>query len=149
MIKLREKDSEKTLPDGYDGMRQMVYKRAHPRLFEKEELVDKLIGFSGGSPRELFKLIHYAFLRAKKDSLDLAAVDAAIHDLATDYKRIVDTEDYPLLREIDRADGAERNSERIRHFLYHLIVLEYNGFWRQTHPVIRTLPGYSEDDGRG
>ncbi len=147
MIKLHEKDSDDPLPAGYSVMKQMIYKRAHPRLFETPELVDKLICYSGGSPRELFKLMHYAFLRAEKDYLDENAVDGAIHDLATDYKRIVDTEDYPLLRQIDQADGAERNSERIRHFLYHLIVLEYNGFWRQTHPVIRTLSDYAVGEG--
>lgn len=147
MIKLREKHNEDPLPDGYAVMKQMVYKRAHARLFETDELVEKLIRFSGGSPRELFKLMHYAFLRAKKDYIDPPAADAAIHDLATDYKRIVDTDDYPLLTKIDASDGAELNSERIKHFLYHLIVLEYNGFWRRTHPVIRTLPGYAGAGG--
>jgi energy-coupling factor transporter ATP-binding protein EcfA2 len=144
MIKLREKGSDEPLPAGYSVMKQMVYKRAHPKLFETPELVDELICYSGGSPRELFKLMHYAFLRASKDCLDPKAVAGAVHDLATDYKRIIDTEDYPLLKEIDQSNDMERNSERIRHFLYHLIVLEYNGFWRQTHPVVQTLPGYAD-----
>jgi len=146
MIKLHEKGNEDPLPPGYSVMRRMLHRRANPRLFETPELEEKLIHHSGGSPRELLKLTHYAFLRAAKDYLDESAVDWAIHDLARDYKRIVDTEDYPLLREIDRTDGAERNSERIRHFLYHLILLEYNGYWRQTHPVIRTLPDYLAHD---
>ncbi len=111
MIKLREKDKEDPLPAGYAVMKQMVYKRAHPKLFETPELVDELIRYSGGSPRELFKLLHYAFLRASKDYLDGNAVAGAVHDLATDYKRIIDTEDYPLLKEIDQSDGGERNSD--------------------------------------
>lgn len=144
MIKLREKSKDEPLPAGYAVMKQMVNKRAHPTLFETPELVDKLICYSGGSPRELFKLMHYAFLRASKDFLDETAVAGAVHDLSTDYKRIIDTDDYALLKEIDRPGDVERNSERIRHFLYHLIVLEYNGFWRQTHPVVRTLSGYTD-----
>ncbi len=144
MIKLREKGIDEPLPDGYSVMKQMIYLRAHPKLFETPELVDELIYYSGGSPRELLKLMHYAFLRASKDYLDQRAVAGAVHDLATDYKRIIDTEDYPLLKEIDQTEATEPNSERIRHFLYHLIVLEYNGFWRQTHPVVQTLPGYAD-----
>lgn len=142
MIKLNEKGKSDPLPDGYAAMKRMIHRRAHPKLFETPELLDELIRYSGGSPREMFKLLHYAFLRTDGDFLDQRAVSAAIHDLGTDYKRILDTDDYPLLREIDAAKGPEKSSERIRHFLYHLIVLEYNGFWRQTHPVIRALPEY-------
>ena len=146
MIKLHGKGQTEPLPDGYAVMRRMIHLRAHPRLFESSELEETLIHYSGGNPRELLKLMHYAFLRAKQDFLDKATIEAAVHDLAVDYKRILDTDDYPLLREIDRTDVGERNDERIRYFLYHLIVLEYNGFWRQTHPVIRTLPDYARHD---
>ncbi|MEM7016780.1 MAG: ATP-binding protein [Pseudomonadota bacterium] len=142
MIKLHEKGDETPLADGYQTMREMIYQRAAPGLFESEVLVDTLIERAGGNPRDLFKLLHYAFLQAKQDVLDTAAVNSAIQDLAVDYKRILDTTDYPLLRKIDQNPDAEENSERIRFLLYNLALLEYNGYWRQSHPTIRTLSNY-------
>jgi len=144
MIKLHEKGSDVPLAQGYAALAQMIHKRADPAAFTSDALVDKVIRYSGGNPRELFKLLHYAFLRVRGEQFDDAAVEAAIQDLATDYKRVLDTDDYSLLVEIDQNQGAEQNSERIRHFLYNLLLLEYNGFWRETHPVVKTLAGYQQ-----
>ncbi len=144
MIKLREKDHDTPLSAGYAVMREMIEKRAAPTLFSTPELIEKLIEYSGGSPRELLKLLHYAFLRVTGEQFDQAAVDAAIVDLATDYKRLIEPEDHELLYAIDHNTETEDNSERIRRCLYHLMLLEYNGFWRMSHPVIRSLPGYQK-----
>jgi hypothetical protein len=144
MIKLREKHDPAPLSEAYTILEQLIYKRAAPSLFTSPSLVDRLIEFSGGTPRELLKLLHYAFLRASGEQFDEAAVEAAIQDLATDYKRILEPQDYELLRQVDQStQDSEENSERVRHCLYHLMLLEYNGFWRLSHPVIRTLPGYT------
>ncbi len=142
MIKLHEKGETDKFIDGYQAMREMVFRRSAPQLFESPALIEQLIQFSGGNPRELFKLIKYAFLRTDEDVFDAVSVRKAIEDLATDYRRILDAEDYALLAEVDKNSAVELNSERMRHFLYNLIVLEYNGFWRETHPVIKTLQGY-------
>jgi len=147
MIKLREKGSEDTLSGGYDCMRKMIDKRVVPALFDAPETLDMLIEYSGGSPRELFKLMHYAFLRCTQDVFDHKAAAAAVNDLSVDYKRILDSGDYPLLVEIDHSPQSDQNSERVRYFLYHLVLLEYNGFWRQSHPVVRRLAGYTHAVG--
>jgi len=146
MIKLREKFDATPLPAGYTIMRQMIHKRAAPSLFVDNGLVDKIIEYSGGSPRELLKLLHYAFLRADGEQFDAAAVDAAIHDLATDYKRLIEPSDHALLYAIDHTPDTEDNSEQIRRCLYHLMLLEYDSkdFWRLSHPIIRTLQGYQK-----
>ncbi len=144
MIKLREKDDASPLSAGYEVMRGMIEKRAAPELFSDAALIDTLIEFSGGSPRELLKLLHYAFLRATGEQFDSIAVDAAVNDLATDYKRLIEPEDHTLLYGIDNNNETEENTERTRRCLYHLMLLEYNGFWRMSHPVIRSLPGYQK-----
>ena len=141
MIKLTEKTGEQRFEPGYQVLREMVYKRVSPTLFDSPHTVDLLIGYSGGSPRELLKLLHYCFLRAKGDQFDQAAAEQAIADLATDYRRILDVDDYALLYEIDHSQ-VQPGSERVRYLLYNLALLEYNSYWWRSHPVIRDLPGY-------
>lgn len=145
MIKLHDRN-ENLLRNNYITMREMVFRRFPAHLFTPpaEALVDKLIEFSGGCPRELLRLIDYAFLSVTGDKFDEPAIEAAINNLAVDYKRLLDTDDYSLLVNIDQTQQAEQNSERIRHFLYNMIVLEYNNFWRESHPAIRRLPAYQE-----
>lgn len=142
LIQLKRKESNAPLPKGYDTMRQMVYHRAAPRLFESPELVEKLVGYSGGNPRELLKLMHYSFLRANRDVLDDLSVEAAIADLARDYKRILDSEDYLLLCRLEAGENAGEDRDRIHWLIAQLAVLEYADGWREVHPVIKTLSGY-------
>jgi energy-coupling factor transporter ATP-binding protein EcfA2 len=141
MIKLTKKGGEQPFEPGYEVLREMVYRRMDRTLFDSPDTVRLLIAYSGGSPRELLKLLHYAFLRTKGERLDRPAAEQAIADLATDYRRILDDEDYDLLYRIDHSQ-IQPGSERVRWLLYNLALLEYNSYWWRSHPVIRDLPGY-------
>ncbi|MGZ8219543.1 hypothetical protein [Methylomagnum sp.] len=141
MIKLRERNDPTPLPEAYAAMRELVYRRVDRALFDGEATVDYLIEYSGGNPRHLIRLLNNAFLAAAGECLDEPAARAAVADLATDFRRILNSEDYPVLAEIDHGDG-ERNDDRVRFLLYNLALLEYNSFWRQTHPAVRTLDAY-------
>jgi Cdc6-like AAA superfamily ATPase len=144
MIKLHDRDG-KHLPQNYAAMQQMVFKRFPEALFtEPKPLVKKLIEFSGGCPRELLRLLDYAFLDVTGNQFDANAVERAIIHLAVDYKRILDSDDYEILAELDCSEKKDHSSERMRFFLYNMIVLEYNNFWRETHPAIRRLPAYQQ-----
>jgi energy-coupling factor transporter ATP-binding protein EcfA2 len=142
MIKLREKHDSTPLPVAYAAMREMVYRRIDPSLFDAETTVDILIEHSGGNPRHLIRLLDYTFQDAEGESLDLAAAQKAVKRLANDLRRILNTTDYPLLKQIDGCDD-EINDDRVRHLLYNLALLEYNDYWRLTHPAVRTLDAYN------
>jgi hypothetical protein len=143
MIKLHGRDKN-PIDDNQEIMRKMLFKRFPAKFFTDPTSAEKLIEYSGGCPRELFRLVYYSYLNMQSDKLDQQAVDLAVKDLAIDYKRLLDTSDYSLLVQIDHTHQAELNSERVRHFLYQTIVLEYNNFWREPHPAIRLLPAYQE-----
>ena len=83
----------------------------------------------------------FTYLEAAGEMLDLAAAQKAVKRLANDLRRILDTEDYSLLQRIDGCDD-EINDNRVRHLLYNLALLEYNDYWRLTHPAVRTLDAY-------
>jgi hypothetical protein len=69
----------------------------------------------------------------------------AVKALSSDYRRFLQPEDFARLVEIDTGDAAYApNDERSRNLLFNLALLEYNDFWWQSHPVVRTLPAYQE-----
>ena len=133
-------------------LRNIILKRAPAPLFDPDPVVtgdwgtvDRLAEMCGGHLRDLVRLMDYAFQCATGDRFDRRSVDLAVSKLATDYKRILEPEDFGLLVEIDRAGkGHVPSSERTRKLLFNLALLEYNDFWWQSHPVVRTLPAYQE-----
>lgn len=145
MIKLNERSDENPIETGYAALRKLIYLRADRSLFDSEkETVDYLIHHCGGNPRELLKLLDYCYQLAEGDVFDRPTAEKAVKELATDYRRILNAEDYKLLHEVDCTDEEVTNNEHTRRLLYNLTLLEYNSYWWQSHPVIRTLPAYKK-----
>jgi hypothetical protein len=70
-------------------------------------------------------------------------VDLAIKQLASEYRRFLEPDDYALLAKLDGDEIHAGNDQRTRRLLYNLALLEYNdASWRRSHPVVRTLEGY-------
>ncbi len=103
MIKIEEKDSSVKDPAGLPAMMEIVYRRSDKALFDNEETVKYLVNHSGGHPRDLLHLLIYAFKWAEGDLIDRHSAEAAVKQLATDYRRTLSKEDFQLLCEIDNA----------------------------------------------
>ncbi len=142
MIKLTEQD-ETTNEKGYEVLREMIFKRADASLFIPENIVDTIIEYSGGNPRHVIQLLSYAYSHAENEVFDKEAVDNAINDLAVVFKGFLSKEDYTLLCHIDQT-GDDTSSEQIRKLLYDLALLQYNKFWRKSHPAVRLLQAYND-----
>lgn len=141
MMKLREKGDETRLPLAYETLRTFVHKRVDARLFDSLDTVDHLIEMSGGHPRDLLRLLMYTFQSAENERYDRKAADEAVKILATEYRRLLQEEDYDLLVKVDVAADPP-NGQEVQRLLKNLAVLEYNSFWWLSHPAVRTLPGY-------
>ncbi len=141
MIKLQ--DGHDTRCDaGWRAMHDILLLRADRSLFETDRDIERLIENSGGHPRELLRLLQlsceFADTRINAD-----VVTQAVAQLASEYRRLLEPDDYTRLVQIDRNPQDVGNDERIRRLLYCLALLEYNdGSWRRSHPTIRTLEGY-------
>ena len=144
MIKLADKHAETPLPEAMEAMRRMALARIDARLFtDAGAILDYLIRVSGGHPRDLIRLLSYALAESFGRPIDQAAAEEAVRRLATDYRRIIQQDDYALLATIDWAPPEytpiDKNTRRL---LYDLALLEYNSFWWASHPAVRTLDGY-------
>ncbi len=142
MIKLHEKDGARC-EAGWNAMRDILLRRADRSLFASDAEIERLIEHSGGHPRELLRLLKLSCEFAEGDLLDADTVESAIRQLAAEYRRFLEPEDYKLLAIIDTDSIHAGNDERTRRLLYNLALLEYNdASWRRSHPVVRTLEGY-------
>lgn len=123
-------------------MGDILLRRADRSLFAGEQEIALLIEYSGGHPREMLRLLQLCceFADAR---IDAEVVQRAVSQLASEYRRLLQPDDYARLAAIDRNPLDVGNDEETRHLLYCLALLEYNdGTWRRSHPVIRTLEGY-------
>ena len=141
MVKLQEKDGSPCAA-GLQAMRELLLRRADRALFAGEAEIERLVLMSGGHPRELLRLLKLCCEYAD-ESIDATVVGRAIAQLAAEYRRFLEPDDYVLLHRIDTDDLHAGYDERMRQLVYRLALLEYNdGSWRRSHPVVRTLEGY-------
>ena len=119
----------------------MLYRRAAAELFDVG-VADRLIERSGGHPRDLLRLLLNAFKHAEYDRFDDASAHQAVREMAADFRRILNPDDYRMLAMIDAGHQPTAGSERIRYLLYNLVLLEYNDYFWRSHPVIRATQEY-------
>lgn len=143
MVKVTNADGSQNKV-GHETMRDMLFKRAAPSLFECG-VADQLIEASGGHPRDLLRLLQTAFMYAEQDRFDSASASQAVRQAASEFQGFLESEDYTLLARIDSAPTKLMiSSDRTRNLLYNLALLEYNGSYWRSHPVIRTIDAYRD-----
>jgi hypothetical protein len=142
MIKLNERDGS-PCNAGREALTALLLKRIDHKLFDTDAEVARLVDSSGGHPRELLRLLKLCCEYAD-ERIDAQTVERAVAQLASEYRRFLEPEDYQWLVRLDRDEMHDGNDERTRGLLLRLALLEYNdGSWRRSHPVVRTLEGYA------
>ncbi len=142
MIKPAERDGT-PCQAGQDALRDILLRRADRALFSSDAEVEQLVAACGGHPRELLRLLKLCCEFSESAHIDAETVGQAVKQLASEYRRFLDREDYALLQQLDADDVHSGNDDRTRRLLYNLALMEYDdGSWRRSHPVVRTLEGY-------
>ena len=143
MVKLGEKGDEyDPQAPAAQALRTLSYKRVDSRLFRDQSALDELVAASGGHLRDLIILLAEALAEAQ-GVIGIEHAQRAVKRLSDAYRRLVQPEDWILLAEIDANNGEYTPSdERSLRLLYHQVLLEYNSFWWQCHPAVRSLEAY-------
>ena len=163
-VKVRLSNGKPNKP-GKDGLVSLIGKRMDLTLvFENKEVPRFLAEQSGGSVRDLIRLLDEAQLEAQvdgKDRVDMSSAKAAVKKMSVNFTRLLNPGStyYPILVEIHRtkrgfkiAEG-EATKERVasaREFFAELIgngsVLEYNGedSWYDVHPAVRETQQFKD-----
>ena len=142
MVKVADEDGRRN-DLGWQTMREMLFKRASETLFDPG-VEDILIESSGGHARDLLRLLHNAFMYSTSGRFDRQAAEQAVNELAKDFLRILNVEDYGVLARMDATSAPPPITDQTRQLLYNLALLEYNNFYWRSHPAIRTLDHYRQ-----
>lgn len=155
---------------GLKSLVDMVSRRVDVgKVFQSTSVVAYLAKMSGGSVRDLVRLVGYAANSARADAkpkIDMAAAKEAVNDMRLDYERLFIPGQiyYPVLARIHQtkrdwfADADPLSPEKLsvyqglfRDLLFNGAVLEYNGqeSWYDVHPAIQEITRFREALGHG
>ena len=150
---------------GIEGLVALIGKRfSIPLLFETEKVAHLLAEKSGGSVRDLIRLLGEAQLEAQvdgKDRIDSASAKRAVAKMSANFTRLLSPGSvyFPILAEIHRSKRdfsdpqGEATKERVaeaRGFFAEMVgngsVLEYNGddSWYDAHPAVRETEQFKD-----
>jgi len=140
-VKVREKDGT-IVEKAVDKFLDFVYQRIDKSLFDNEETVKKAILYGGGSPRELLRLLSYAYLWSDENAtkLTMEALNIGIRKLAAESSEFISKEDLALLKELktnNEVDIPTSFGPEWQDLIERLVVMNYNdGTFKCVHPIV-------------
>ncbi|MDQ6813866.1 MAG: ATP-binding protein [Bacteroidota bacterium] len=148
-VKIRER-SGVIVEDAVERFNEFVYKRIDQKLFDCADTVRKAILYSGGSPRELLRILQYAYMYSDDEAmvLDSAAINKAISKLAAQTAQYVSVKDLEKLKQLKEDNDAGKSipyDEDCQILLEKLIIMEYNdGNYKRVNPIVEESQLYKQ-----
>ncbi len=142
-IKLHAKNDRTSRHEpGYDLLKTFIFKRMKEDLIEPDA-VDLAIKMGAGVFRESARIMQIAAdsaIERGRDRITREDVERAGQEIRSDFKRILQTDDYDILEEVYKNNDI-RGIERIGHLLHNLSVLEYENDenWCDIHPTLENV----------
>lgn len=145
MVKIAERGTREPWPTGRDLMRQMLEQRVVMGEVFEDGAVDELVTGSGGHPRHLLTLIHYALDFVDELPIDGGSARRAVQRMANDYGRSIPEEHWTRLAGVYRTQTVRNDSEH-QAMLFNLSVLEYQNDerWCDVHPTVPRLDAFQK-----
>ena len=147
-VKLRaSKSSLDPNPAGIDALLQVIQKRLGGKvLAQPPALAEDFVGRSGGSIRQLIRLLREAVQSAQARglaALDSEALEDAARSIQQDYERMLEPSDYQLLARTYATKSIEKDDATMQ-LLSNLAIMEYNGkeLWHDVNPVIEPIDAF-------
>ena len=140
-IKLKERDGS-PVKKAIRLFEEFVYKRIDPILFESSESVLEAITFSGGSPRQMLRIIEYAYLYADEELgvITKISMTEAMDKLGNMMARYLEPSDFDLLKRLnsDLKSGSPIGfTNEIQGLLEKEVIYEYNdGTYKCVNPLL-------------
>jgi hypothetical protein len=131
--------------EGRERLREVVSKRVDVNdVFDDQSVVDRLIGTSGGSIRDLLRLVRVS-CEGGSDKITDADAERAVQNMSREFDRLLLDEDLDLLMRVasEKRISADQTTARL---LRLRLVQEYqNGErWADLHPALREVSRVKE-----
>ncbi|MFM8372691.1 MAG: hypothetical protein ACKOCO_09915 [Bacteroidota bacterium] len=140
------------VPEAFNRFRDFVYRRIDHTLFENEEVVNEAIYYSGGSPRELLKIIKMSNVFADRSQgfISMAALNQALKRLANQTAQFIEPAQWAKIREVIHNNEKQLVTpfdEVVQGLLERIILMEYNdGTFKRVNPVLELSDAYRQLD---
>lgn len=142
-VKVRERGTQDPFKGGYDALEEVVRARgAWDELLSGRDLLDGIIGYSGGHLRDLLRMVQEVIVRADRLPVDERTIERAIVQIQSELLPIPD-DDARWLHRIAQTNEASlpemARLPRLSTLLdTHLVLCYSNGEeWYDVHPLIR------------
>jgi hypothetical protein len=148
-VKLLERKGERNQA-AFERFTEFVYKRIDASLFENENIVTEAIYYSGGSPRELLRILELAAFYADEDKgkIDKTALEKALQRLADQTAQYLTEPMFAKLKEIRNNNKAGLDTpfdNDIQEMLEKILVMEYNsGSYKRVNPILELSNLYKQ-----
>ena len=148
-VKLIEPDNSKN-ESAFSKFREFVYKRIDKKLFANEDIVNKAINYSGGSPRELLIILEMTafFVDDNTIVIDEKALDKALDRLSKQTAQYITKEMFVKMKEIVENNKHLRETEYdsiMQSLLEKTYVMEYNsGSYKRINPILELSNLYQQ-----
>jgi len=149
-IKVKERNDEPCIK-AVQLFQEFVSKRIDDTLFDGKETVSLAIEYSGGSPRQLLRILEQAnwFTDVEEGVIRQANMQKAIEKLGNSIARYLETDDFQLLEKLQN-DLNEGNpvgfDSSIQNLLEKEIIFEYNdGTYKRVNPLLEISKLYKHN----
>ncbi len=140
-IKVKERNGQFVKP-ALKKLREFITKRVDACLFDDISTIDLAIAYSGGSPRQLLRIIEHANWQADESfgKITHTNMEVAIEKLGNDIARYLEPEDFELLKklkgDLDAGHPIGFDSQ-IQVLLEKEVIFEYNdGTYKCVNPLL-------------
>jgi energy-coupling factor transporter ATP-binding protein EcfA2 len=149
MVAVHERGSDKPHEPGMAALTRLLRRRIDTSVvFADEDALRYAIEQSGGSLRDLFRIVTTGALDKRELKLTRADVDDVVKELGSHLERLL--QGRPYLRELHHVAKTGSFPEKFddatkQWLLYQLVVLEYNGdTWYDVHPFARRTRAFRD-----
>jgi hypothetical protein len=140
-IKVKERNGTFVQP-ALDKLREFITKRVDASLFDATATIDVAITHSGGSPRQLLRIIEHANWYADEISgkITFENMEASIEELGNNIARYLEPEDFGMLKKMKGELAAGHPigfDSQIQVLLEKEVIFEYNdGTYKCVNPLL-------------
>lgn len=148
-VKIRQKGG-KVIEKAIQRFEEFVYRRIDVSLIADKQALRRAILLSGGSPRELLRILEYANMYSDEDGEKILARDfeRGIQKLAAETSQYISEEDFKKLRLLKAANDKNRSlaiDADWQDLIEKLIVMEYNdGTYKRVNPIVEESELYKQ-----
>lgn len=144
-IKLYERDGSRC-EDSFRLFEEFIEKRIDTALFENRETIHTAIQYSGGSPRQLLRILEQAAWLTDNAPISLALMQQAVEKMGNNMARYLDDSDWQTLVRLKNTldEGAPIGFDsQLQSLLEKEIIFEYNdGTYKRVNPLLEVSKLY-------